>query len=175
MSKTYLRAMLVICLIAVSIFAFAQAVRKPGLWSMTSTVTWQKSPMPPGMNMPQGMQNPFAPTTRTTDVCLTQEMIDKFGAPMAYSQAQESCTVSNVVLKPTSMSAEMNCTGRMNAHATMESSWAEGNTAHGTMHFTGSMQMGSNSIPVEYTVETTSTYKGADCGSVKPLPMPLTK
>lgn len=131
--------------------------------------------MPPGVTLPQGMSNPFAPTTRTTDVCLTQEMIDKYGAPMAYAQAGESCTVSNVVLKPTSMSAEMTCTGRMNAHATIESSWPDGNTAHGTVHFTGTMQMGANSIPVEYTVESTSAYKGADCGSVKPLPMPASK
>jgi hypothetical protein len=127
------------------------------------------------MTMPQGMANPFAPTTRTSDVCLTQEMIDKFGAPFANPQAQESCTTSNVVLKPTSMSAEMTCTGKMNAHATIESSWPGGNTAHGTVHFTGTMQMGANSIPVEYTVESTSTYKGADCGSVKPLPMPASK
>jgi hypothetical protein len=35
--------------------------------------------------------------------------------------------------------------------------------------------MGANSSPVEYTVESTSTYKGADCGSVKPLPMPASK
>jgi hypothetical protein len=34
------------------------------------------------------------------------------------------------------------------------------------------MQMGPNAVPVEYTITATSTYKGADCGSVKPLPMP---
>lgn len=175
MSKTQVRVTLAFCVLAVTIVAFAQAARKPGLWAMTSTITWQKSPMPPGVTLPQGMSNPFAPTTRTTDVCLTQEMIDKYGAPMAYAQAGESCTVSNVVLKPTSMSAEMTCTGRMNAHATIESSWPDGNTAHGTVHFTGTMQMGANSIPVEYTVESTSAYKGADCGSVKPLPMPASK
>jgi hypothetical protein len=175
MRKTQVRVIFAFCLLAVSVLALAQAVRKPGLWEMTTTVTWQKSPMPPGMTMPQGMQNPFAPMTRTTQVCLTQEMIDKYGAPMAFSQAQESCIVSNVVLKPTSMTAEMTCTGRMSAHATIESSWPGGNTAHGTVHFTGTMQMGANSIPVEYTVESISTYKGADCGSVKPLPMPATK
>jgi hypothetical protein len=175
MSKTQIRVMLAFCLLAASILAFAQAVRKPGLWEMTSTMTWLKSPMPPGMTLPPGVQNPFAPTTRTSQVCLTQEMIDKYGAPLSYSQAQESCTVSDVVLKPTSMSAEMNCTGRMNAHATIESSWPSGDTAHGTIHFTGTAQMGANSVPVEYTVETTSTYKGADCGNVKPLPMPASK
>lgn len=174
MNKTQVGVMLGCCLLAVSIIAFAQATRKPGLWSMTSTMTWQKTPLPPGVTLPQGMANPFAPVTRTTDVCLTQEMIDKFGAPFD-TQAKESCTVSNVVLKPTSMSADMACTGRVIAHATIESSWPDGNTAHGTVHFIGTMQAGANSIPVEYTVESTSTYKGADCGSVKPLPMPASK
>jgi hypothetical protein len=175
MSKTQIRAALGCCLLAAAILSWAQAVRKPGLWQMTSTMTWQKTPMPPGVTLPQGAPNPFASMTSTTQVCLTQEMIDKYGAPMPASQAQESCTMSNVVLKPTSMTAEMTCTGRMNIHATMESSWPDGNTAHGKVHFTGTMQMGANSIPVEYTVESTSTYKGADCGSVKPLPMPPSK
>jgi hypothetical protein len=66
----------------------------------------------------------------------------------------------------------MTCTGKMNGQATLASSWPGGTTAQGTMHFTGTMQTGANAIPVEYTVQTTSTYKGPDCGSVKPLPMP---
>ncbi|MGB0065178.1 MAG: DUF3617 family protein [Terracidiphilus sp.] len=175
MSKTPVRILFGCCLFAAAVLCWAQAARKPGLWTMTSTITWQKSPMPPGMTLPPGVQNPFAPITRTSDVCLTQEMIDKFGAPMMPPQAQESCTVSNVVLKTDSMTAEMTCTGRMNAHATIESSWPGGNTAHGKIHFTGAMQMGPNSAPIEYTVESTSVYKGADCGSVKPLSMPATK
>jgi hypothetical protein len=37
------------------------------------------------------------------------------------------------------------------------------------------MQMGQNSRPIEWTSESTSVYKGPDCGSVKPLPMPAGK
>lgn len=175
MKKIVLGAMFVFCLSAVTILAFAQAVRKPGLWTTTATITWQKSPMPPGLKLPPGVQDPFAPSTHTTDVCLTQEMIDKYGAPLNYSQAGESCTVSNVVRKPDGMTAEMTCTGRMTAHAAIASSWPGGNTAHTTVHFTGTMQMGPNSTPVEYTVESDATYKSADCGSVKPLTLPATK
>lgn len=112
-------------------------------------------PLPPGVNLPPGANNPFAPSTRTSQVCLTQEMIDKYGAPIATPQSQQSCTISNVVLKADSMTAEMTCTGRMTAHATIESSWS-GDTAHGNMHFTGNMQMGANSTPLEFTVESTS-------------------
>ena len=31
------------------------------------------------------------------------------------------------------------------------------------------MQMGPESKPVEWTVESTSVYKGPDCGNVKPI------
>jgi hypothetical protein len=138
-------------------------------------MTWQKTPMPPGVTLPAGVQNPFAPRTQTNDVCLTQQMIDKYGAPLNTSQAGENCTVSNVARTPNGMTAEMTCTGRMNAHATITSTWTSEGTAHSAVHFNGTTQMGATSIPIEYTVESDSTYKGADCGSVKPLPMPATK
>ncbi len=175
MKKTVIRGMFVFSLSAFAVLALAQTAMKAGLWTTTATITWQKSPLPPGMKLPPGVQDPFAPSTHTTDVCVTQEMIDKYGAPLNYSQAGESCTVSNVVRKPDGMTAEMTCTGRMNAHATITSSWPGGNKSHTTVHFSGTMQMGPNSTPVEYTVESEATYKSTDCGSVKPLTLPATK
>jgi hypothetical protein len=151
------------CLFAVTITASSQAVRKPGLWEMTTSMIWQKSPMPGGMTMPGGGPH-------TMQVCLTQAMIDKYGAPMA--QTQRDCKITNVVMHATSMTADLVCSGKMNGKGEMQSSWTMGNTATGKMHFAGNMQMGPNSTPVEWTTDTTSTYKGPDCGSVKPLPMP---
>lgn len=170
MHKTRIWIPMGCCLLAFSTIASAQSSRRPGLWEMTTIVTWQQTPMPPGMTMPAGMQSPFAPTTRTTQVCLTQAMIDKYGAPVPKSN--NDCKISNVVMHASSMTAEMVCTGRMNARATLESSWGEGNIARGHVHFVGTMQMGPNSRPVEWTVNSTSVYKGPDCGSVKPMPMP---
>jgi hypothetical protein len=175
MSKTQVRVALFVGLLAASAVGFAQAVRKPGLWQMTNTMTWQKSPMPAGLTLPPGVADPFAPTTRTNDVCLTQDMIDKFGGPLTYSQAGENCTVSHVVRRPNGMTAEMACTGRINAHATIASTWPSEDTAHEVVHFIGAMQMGTTSIPVEFTIEGNSIYKAADCGAVKPLPMPASK
>jgi hypothetical protein len=175
MKKIAIRVMCAFCCLAVAVVAFAQAGMKPGLWSTIATITWQKSPMPPGLKLPPGVEDPFAPSTHTTDVCVTQEMIDKYGAPVNYSQAGESCTVSNIAHKPDGMTADMTCTGRMNAHATIASSWSGGDKSHTTVHFTGTMQMGPNSTPVEYTVESNATYKSADCGNVKPPTMPATK
>jgi hypothetical protein len=171
MHKTRLWIALGVCLGALAIFAWAQSNRKPGLWEMTSTMTWQQSPMPPGMTMPAGANNPFGGGPRTTQVCLTQAMIDKYGAPMPQSRNNE-CQISNVVLKSTSMTADWVCTGRMAGKGTLESSWTDPNEAKGKVHFVGNMQMGPNSRTIEYTIETTSVYKGADCGSVKPLTMP---
>jgi hypothetical protein len=153
-------------LFALAIVALAQAVRKPGLWEMTSTMTYQQSPFPPGMPA-SALAAMSAP--HTTQVCLTQAMIDKYGAPVSQNR---DCQITNVVMKPTGMTAEMVCTGRMSGHGEMESSWTDGNVAKGKVHFIGTMVSGPNSMPVEWTIMSTSVYKGPDCGSVKPMPMP---
>jgi hypothetical protein len=169
MRKNNVRMLLGICVVAVTIAAWAQASRKPGLWEMTSTMTWQQSPLPPGMTMPPGASSPFGGGAHTTQVCVTQAMIDKYGAPVP--QSNGGCQVSNVQMKSGSMTADWVCTGMMAGKGTVESSWSDSNHATSKIHFTGSMKMGPNPTPVEYTIVASSTYKGADCGSVKPLPM----
>jgi hypothetical protein len=159
------------CLVALAVFAWSQAVRKPGLWEMTTNMTWQQSPIPQGTTMPQGANSPFAPTTHTSQVCLTQAMIDKYGAPMPQSRNGE-CQISNVVLHPSSMSADWICSGRMAGKGTLESSWTDPDHAKGKVHFVGAIQMGPNTRTIEYTIESSSIYKGPDCGSVLPQPMP---
>jgi hypothetical protein len=56
------------CLLAVAIFAWGQPNRKPGLWEITSTMTWQQSPFPPGMQMPPAAAAAFGGGPRTTQV-----------------------------------------------------------------------------------------------------------
>jgi hypothetical protein len=159
------------CLFAVALCASAQSTRKPGLWEMTTTQTWQQSPMPPGMQAPPG--SPFAGGPHTTQVCLTQAMIDKYGAPVG-GQGR-SCQVTNVSLHATGMTATMTCTGTMSGTGTMESNWTNPNEAKGKVHFTGTIQMRGNSTPIEWTSESVSVYKGPDCGSVQPMAMPAGK
>jgi hypothetical protein len=158
------------CLFAIALFAWAQSVRKPGLWEMTSNMTWQQSPLPPGMTLPPGMKSPFSGNTTTTQVCLTQAMIDKYGA--AVPKSDNDCKMANISKTLNGMTAEMVCSGRVNGKGTMEASWSDADHTKGKMHFVGTMQGGKNSMPVEWTVEFTSAYKGPDCGSVKPMPMP---
>ncbi len=158
--------------LALGILVWAQEGRKPGLWEITTTMTWQQSPFPAGMQMPPAAAAAFGGAPRTFQYCLTQAMIDKYGAPMPQSQSRGSCQVANVQKTANSMSADWICTGAMNGKGTVESHWSDDGTAKGKVHFVGTMQMGPNPTPIEWTSESTSVYKGPDCGSVQPPPMP---
>ncbi len=160
------------CLFAVAILAWAQINRKPGLWEITSTMTWQQSPFPPGMQMPPAASAAFGGGPRTTQVCLTQAWIDRYGAPLP--QSRGNCQATNVSLKPNGMTGDWVCTGPMAGKGTLESTWDDPEHAKGKMHFVGTMQAGRspNPIPVEFTMTSESVYKGSDCGSVQPLQMP---
>ena len=162
MHKTRVLITVGCCLCALAIFAWAQSVRKPGLWEITTNMIWQQSPMPPGMTMPGGGPH-------TMQVCLTQAWIDRYGAPLPQNH---DCQVSNVVKRGNSMSADWICSGRMPGKGTVESTLVDPNHAIGKVHFVSTIQMGPNSKTIEYTINTSSVYKGPDCGSVAPPPMP---
>ena len=152
------------CFVVLTAIAWAQSMQKPGLWEMTSTMTWQKSPMPGGMTMPGG-------GAHTTQVCLTKELIDKYGTAPPQSRNSQ-CQMSNVVKKGNSMSADWICSGPMGGKGSVEASFTDPDHSTSKVHFLGSMQAGPNAMPIEYTIESTSVFKGADCGSVKPIVIP---
>jgi hypothetical protein len=168
MRKTRVWITLGCCLFAVAILAWAQGTRKPGLWEITSTMTWQQSPMPPGMQAPPG--SPFGGGPRTTQVCVTQAQIDKYGAPPP--QTRGDCQMTGIQIRPTGMSATMACTGRVVGSGSVEATFIDSEHAKSKVHFTGTMAMGPNSRPIEWTMESTSTFKSADCGSVQPVATP---
>ncbi len=149
-----------VCSLAVGLSAWAQG-RKAGLWEVTATMTWQQSPFPTGLGQIGGGPH-------TTQVCVTQEQIDKYGTVPPHEQG--NCQVTNIVKKANGMTADMVCTGPMGGKGNLEASWTDDSHSTSKLHFLGVMQMGPNSKPVEWTVESTSVYKGPDCGSVKPLP-----
>lgn len=154
---------LVCCVCAMTMFAWAQT-RKPGLWALTSTTTWQQSPYPPGMG-----GSPPGAGAHTTDVCFTQDQIDRYGAIIP--SMSSDCHLTNLVKKTKGMTANMVCTGRMSGQASLESSWSDDQHATGKMHFVGSIEVGPSSKPMEWTTASSSVYKAADCGSVKPYPL----
>jgi len=169
MSKTRVLIAMGCCLCALATFSRAQGPKLPGLYEITSTMTWDKSPMPAGITLPAGMKSPFGPTTTTTQVCYTQAWIDKYGPT---SSPNRDCQVTNVVTGLNSSTADLVCTGKMTGKGTVASSWTDSNHIRSKMHFAGVMGAGSSAMPVEWTMDLTSVYKGADCGSVKPLPLP---
>jgi hypothetical protein len=171
MQKTKLWTVLACTLSVATLVASAQSSRKPGLWEATTTMTFQQSPMPPGMQAPPG--SPFSGAPRITQVCVTQAMIDKYGGPLPQNRGQ--CQVSNVNITPTGMSAALTCTGQASGAGTVETTFTDANSVHSKVHFTGTLQMGPQSRPIEWTSDTTSAYKGPECGSVQPITIPSDK
>lgn len=169
MGKIRIVLPLTCCLVALALYAWAQG-RKAGLWEVTSTMTLQKSPFPPGMTPPS--DSPLSATPHTTEVCLTQAMIDKFGAPVPQNG---DCQIANIKKDEHGMTADLTCSGRMVGKGTFESSWPDSEHAKGTSHFTGTVQGRAGTRPIEWTRVSTSVFKSADCGDVKPVPIPEDK
>lgn len=158
------------CAMAASaLLLMAQANRRPGLYETTSTMTWQQSPMPAGMQMPPN--SPFGGGPHTRQSCVTQQMIDKYGS-VPPQDSRGNCQMANLNKTATGMTADWVCTGQMNGKGSVEASWNADGTATSKVHFAGTMQMGPRSAPVEWTIASSAVYKGADCGSVKPIEMP---
>jgi hypothetical protein len=153
------------CAVGLATIALAQT-RKAGLWEVTSTMTLQQSPLPAGVNPPA--DSPLSSAPRTTQVCLTQSMIDKYGTPLPQNG---DCQFSNVKKEDHGMTADLTCSGRMVGKGTFESSWTDSEHAKGTSHFTGTVQTRMGEKPIEWTRVSTSVFKNADCGDVKPLAM----
>ena len=172
MRKTRLWIPAACCVAASALLLMAQPNRRPGLYETTSTMTWQQSPLPPGMQMPGGANNPFSGAPHTTQSCITQQMIDKYGGPTPQESPRSQCHLANLNKTEAGMTADYVCTGGFTGTGHFTSTWSGEGTANMKIHFTGNMQMGPQSRPIEWTIDATSTYKGPDCGSVRPVPMP---
>ena len=148
-----------------SLVAPAATSRKPGLWEINSSTTWQKSPSLPGVN---GKRLPSG--SHVQQVCLTREMIEDYGALLPQSRGQ--CTVENRVLRPGKMTGEYVCKGMMMGKGSIDSVWSDDEHSIGTVHFLGTMVVGHDMEPVEWTTQSRATFKSSDCGTVRPMPLP---
>jgi hypothetical protein len=159
MNRIRIGVMLGLCLVALGAKAQNQS-RRPGLWEVTSSMSMAGMP-----NMPTG-------GSHTQQVCVTQAMIDKYGGPTS-SPGRGNCQMTDVSLTATGMSAKMTCSGQMSMTGTVQSTFVDANTTKTTVHMTASM--GGSGQTMDMTMESTATYKGADCGSVKPMTMPASQ
>jgi hypothetical protein len=134
--------------------------QKPGLYDVTITTT---TIFPSRKASPSGMVH----LPRNIQSCLTQDMIDQYGAIVPQYLAN-TCQLTNVVKKPSKMTADMVCAGRMTGKGTLEIGWNDSEHAKGLLHFSGTMRPGEKEIKIEWSAVTTSVYKGPDCGELKP-------
>ena len=142
--------------------------RQAGLWELTTTTTWQKSPSIPGSDGEQ-----LQGGTHTRQVCLTQEMIDKYAALLPQSRGH--CALANKVVNPGTITADYVCNGIMSGKGDLVSKWSDSEHSKSSVHFVGTFRVGAGEQPVEWTTESTAVFKGQDCGAVKPPSLPLSQ
>ncbi|MGA1984352.1 MAG: DUF3617 family protein [Acidobacteriaceae bacterium] len=134
--------------------AAAAQERKPGLYEVTLATT-TVSP------------TPEVHPPRTWQACLTQEMIDAYGA-IVPENLSNMCQLVNVARKPGGMTADLACSGYIKGKGTLEVNWSDSEHSKGNIHFSGTIHPGDNDIKIEWSAETTSVYKSPDCGVLKP-------
>lgn len=137
---------------------------KAGLWEVTNSTTWQKTPVAPGT--PGG---PPRGTPHTTQVCLTQEMVDA-GALLPQSRGQ--CRIEDKVINPGSINANYVCTGKMQGNGKLETTLPDLEHVRGSIHFVGTIEVQGHSKPIEWTTTSTAVFKGTDCNQNPAQPAP---
>jgi hypothetical protein len=165
MNQTRLRIAIGACVGLASMAWAGTTNRKPGLWEISTTTTWQKAPAVEGVDaakMPGG--------THTSEVCLTQEMIDDYAALLPHGSAQ--CTIQNRVTTGNKTTGEYVCNGVMEGKGDLESTWTDPEHVTGKVHFNGTFLVGGRRQLVEWTTESLSRFKSASCGAVKPHSLP---
>ncbi len=153
------------CCITAATVISAAGTRQAGLWELTTTTSWQRSAPIPGVPVNGAKAN-----THTTQVCLTQEMIDKYGALLPQSRGR--CSIANKVMKPGGMTADYVCLGAMTGRGALESIWTDSEHSKSKVHFVGTVQVGPERRPIEWTTESTAVFKSASCGNIAPPQLP---
>lgn len=158
--------MIAACVISAgSLYAVSAASRKPGLWELTTVTTWQKESSIDGPE-----SGKLRGGTHKKLMCLTEEMIDQYGALLP--QAHGQCKIENRVVTPGKVTGDYVCTGMMSGQGVVDSVWTDDEHAHGTLHFIGTMLAGRGPEPIEWTTTSSWVFKGSDCGNIKPAPLP---
>jgi hypothetical protein len=157
--RTFKTCMTSGCLFLTAFIAVAQEP-KPGLYEMTIT-TATVSPAR------KTSRSQGAHPVRTIQACLSQQMLDRYGAIVPEYLANV-CQLTNVVKNPQGMTADMVCSGHMTGKGTIVVNWTDSEHSKGKIHFSGTMRPGEDAIKLEWNTDTTATYKGPDCGDLKP-------
>lgn len=171
---------------ALALGAQAQ-VTKPGLWEVNSKLggsaemdkamaqmQQQMASMPPeqrkhmeAMLAKQGMSVTANPGGVSSKMCLTKDMVDRGQIPM---QNQGDCTSTTSNKTSSGMAFKFSC-------ASPPSSGEGQYTFMGDSAYTMKMKINTpqQGKPVITTLDSSGKWLGADCGTIKPLMLPITK
>jgi hypothetical protein len=182
MKKTHY---LTILFAAVSTAAGAAETLRPGLWETTSTLSSTDPQTQAAMSQVQKRLAGMSPAQRQSlqgmlkqhgvradldsggairsRVCMTREMIAKQALPVQ----QGECTQHATTLSPTHVKVAFNCT---KPAVSGEGDVTVDDPTHYHAHLTATTAGGQ-----AMTAEATGAWVGADCGSVRPDPLPAAK
>ena len=168
MSRSLISTLMGTALILTPGIAFA-AHGRAGLWTVTSTMETPNMPAipPQAMEMMKARGAPMPGQPFTTQMCMTQEMVNA-DKPPATHNADVSCDTKVLSTTPSAMHAQVTCKGRVNGTGDMQMSW------RGTDHYesTYSFQGTAEGRPQNMVQHATGDFVKADCGSVKPMMPP---
>jgi uncharacterized protein DUF3617 len=153
----------------VAAWAQQPQARKTGLWLVASTTQIQQKDEAPG-SFSSRQNSQAAPAEGGAPVCLTREIIDNYGVILPPSL--KSCQLYNVQQTETSFKADMTCKGGYNGFGTVESKWTDPDHVVGKVRFVSRNGESPEARALTWTEEASAVFKSADCGAVKPRPLP---
>lgn len=154
----------------VATWAQQPQTRKAGLWLVASTTQIQQKGEAPGNfgSRVQGTQAP--PADGGVPECLTQEIIDNYGVILPPSL--KSCELYNILQTEESFKADMTCKGGFNGFGSVESTWTDPDHVVGKIRFVSKSKETTDARALTWTQDASAVFKSADCGNVKPRPLP---
>ncbi|HEV2677057.1 MAG TPA: DUF3617 family protein [Aliidongia sp.] len=168
------RSMMFGVAIALALAAPARAADVPvdtGLWEMQMTMSMG------GIQIPaetleklkkMGVSPPGQPTTTTSQSCVTQQTLDKFGA---MPNQNGRCHQENLQRTDRSMSFDMVCDSPQNnakGHVTVQ--FDDRTHVHGTVKMAGTHTDGSGkTMPFSVDATQSGHWLSRECGAVQPM------
>jgi hypothetical protein len=159
------------CALIGVVAAWAQPVRKSGLWMIASTTRIQQPGETPGNFVGRGNGGDAQASLGGSPACLTPELIHKYGVILPPSL--KDCELSNVVDTAESFKADLTCKGGYNGFGSVETTWTDQDHVVGKIRFVSKTRETENAHALTWTQDSTAVFKSADCGEVKPRRIPV--
>lgn len=162
------RFFLAVALLSPATCLLAQT-HKPGLWEVTTHTIRSHRGDPEARFNGNSLAGGEAETA-TLPACYTRELIE--GYRIVLPPSLRDCALLNVHRTPRSVAADLSCKGTFNGRGSLETTWTDEDHAAGKVHF-ASRSRGAHPVILQWAEEVTATYKGSDCGNVRPRSAPV--